>query len=293
MSTKGNESKKTRCFLLTIFSRQLKEFTEFIQTLPIKRATYQLEACPTTQKEHIQAFIEFEEGISYNKLKKYPILQGAHIEGARCPKHAQAYCSKEDTRIEGPFQVGPAYLIRKPTLKVIREYILNGNLEKIKEEFFGVYLRCRRAIIEEISLHRKVETTQTTRGIWISGDPGVGKTFTVRSMDEPIYTKSPNKWWDAYNGELIILADDWDEEQARWASHYLKIWTDKYPFIAECKGGSVRPSYHWFIITSNLKLHEFRSDYPNIKYGATKRRFLEIACNTPEGKPLFIDMFNL
>jgi len=293
MSTPTNPHKKTKCFLLTIFSKNLREFTNFIQSLKLKRATYQLEACPTTQKEHIQAFLEFEDAISYATLKKYPMLKEAHIEGAKCPKHAQSYCSKEDTRIEGPFQLGPAYLIKKPTLKVIREHVLNGDLEKIKTEFYGVFLRCRRAIIEEISLHRKVETTQTTRGIWISGDPGVGKTFTVRSMDEPVYTKPPNKWWDAYNGEHIVLADDWDEEQARWASHYLKIWTDKYPFIAECKGGSIRPSYRWFIVTSNLKLHEFCRDYPKIKHDAIKRRFIEIDFNTIEGKQLFVDMFNL
>lgn len=293
MSATTNKSKKTKCFLLTIFSSNLEGFHEFVQTLPLKRATYQLEACSTTQKEHIQAFLEFEEGISYNRLKLCPFLQGAHIEGARCPKHAQNYCSKEETRIEGPFQIGPAYLIKKPTLKVIREYILNGDVEKIKSDFFGIYLRSRRAILEEISLHSKVTTTTTTRGIWISGNPGIGKTFTVRRMDKPIYSKPPNKWWDAYNGESIVLADDWDEDQSKWASHYLKIWTDKYPFVAETKGGSIRPSYEWFIITSNLKLIEFCRDYSNVKTDAIKRRFLEIDFNTLEGKQLFVDMFNL
>lgn len=293
MSSSGNQSKKTKCFLLTIFTSNLEGFHEFVTTLPLKRATYQLEACTTSGKQHIQAFLEFETGISYNKLKLCPFLQGAHIEGARCPKHAQAYCSKEETRVEGPFQLGPAYLIKKPSLKVIRELIIKGDIESIKNDFYGIYLRCRRTILEELSLHTKVPTTATTRGIWISGAPGIGKTFTVRRMEQPIYTKPPNKWWDAYNGETIILADDWDEDQSKWASHYLKIWTDRYPFIAECKGGSVRPSYEWFIVTSNLKLSEFCRDYTKVKHDAIQRRFTEINFDTTEGKQLFIDMFNL
>lgn len=293
MSTKGNQSKKTKCFLLTVFNADLEEFHEWIKTLPIIRATYQLELCPSTTRQHIQAFIEFLEGISYNKLKLCPILKDAHIEGARCPKFAQNYCSKEDSRVEGPFQCGPPYIIKKPTLKVIRDLVIKGDIETIKRDYFGIYIRSRRAILDEISLLQPQETTTNTRGIWIHGNPGVGKTFTVRSMEQGVYTKPPNKWWDSYNNEKIVLADDWDEEQGKWCSHYLKIWTDKYPFIAEIKGGAVRPVYDWFIVTSNLSLDEFCREYTNIKTDAVKRRFKQFDFNTDEGKQHFIDMFNL
>lgn len=293
MSSRGNQYKKTKCFILTVFKVELEDFHDWINTLDLIRATYQLELCKTTNKQHIQAFLEFNEGISYNKLKLCPILKDTHIEGARCPKFAQSYCSKEDSRLEGPFQTGPPYIIKKPTLKVIRELVIKGDLDTIKQEYFGIYLRSRRAILDEISLHQPTETTATTRGIWISGNPGIGKTFIVRSMDQRIYTKPPNKWWDSYNNERIVLADDWDDDQSKWCAHYLKIWTDKYPFIAEFKGGAIRPCYDWFIVTSNLNLHEFCREYPYIKAEAIRRRFQQFDFNTPEGKQHFVDMFNL
>lgn len=292
-SPRGKEYQKNKSFLLTIFNVELQQFHEFVNGLNLLRATYQLELCPTTNKQHIQAFLEFEIPISYKMLKAFPILSNSHLEGARCPKFAQAYCSKDDTRLEGPFQLGPAYILKKPTLKVIRELVIKGDLETIKKDYFGVFLRCRRAILDEISLHQPQETTTDTRGIWICGNPGVGKTFTVRSMEQGVYTKPPNKWWDSYNGEKIVLADDWDEDQSKWCAHYLKIWTDKYPFIAEIKGGAIRPLYDWFIVTSNLSIDEFCREYTNIKTDAIKRRFKQFDFNTTEGKQHFIDMFNL
>lgn len=39
-------------------------------------------------------------------------------------------------------------------------------------------------------------------------------------------------------------------------SHYLKIWTDKWPFPAECKGSVVRPEFDYFVVTSNYSIEE-------------------------------------
>jgi len=47
-----------------------------------------------------------------------------------------------------------------------------------------------------------------------------------------------NKWWDGYSGQRVVLLEDFRHADL---ADYLKIWTDRYPFTAEIKGGTVRP----------------------------------------------------
>lgn len=268
-----NDRRKTKSFLLTIFNTTNDIFSTWAHAAPLTRATWQLELCPTTNKVHIQAFLEFKKGISLNDLRRVPVLLGAHIEVVKSPKYAQQYCSKEETRVDGPYQIGHPFIILKPKLAVIKDLIKKGDLDTIRESYFGIYLRSRRAILDEIAVCRKVEDKPEVRGIWISGSTGVGKTYTVRDLPGTIYIKPPNKWWDGYTNETVVLADDWDNHQSSWCSHYLKIWSDRYTFIAETKGGVIRPNYEYFIITSNLTIEEFTETYISVTRAAIRRRF--------------------
>lgn len=53
----------------------------------------------------------------------------------------------------------------------------------------------------------------------------------------------------------MVLLDDLDVGE-RWMVHYLKIWSDKYSFNGEVKGGTVPLSYSLFIVTSNYSIEE-------------------------------------
>jgi len=44
--------------------------------------------------------------------------------------------------------------------------------------------------------------------------------------------------------------DDIDPTVAGYLKSHIKIWTDRYSFIGESKGGAVYPKYTTFIITS-------------------------------------------
>lgn len=99
-----------------------------------------------------------------------------------------------------------------------------------------------------------------TCGVWIWGAPGTGKTqyalsnFTV-SWNE-VYLKLANKWWDHYQGQRVVLLDDLDPNSGKYLVHHLKQWMDRYPFMAEYKGGSrvIRPCT--FIVTSNYSIED-------------------------------------
>lgn len=277
-----NANRKNKAYLLTIFDTTLEIFSTWVQGAQPHRATYQSEMCPSTGKIHIQAFVEFPERISLNQLKKIPVLATAHIEAAKYPRSAQEYCKKEETRVDGPYQLGPEYLITKPKLNVIRDLIKKADIDTIKENHFGIYIRSRRAILDEIALNQPFTTKEGVRGIWIHGYTGVGKTYTVRTINQPMYIKPPNKWWDGYTNEQLVLADDWDHTQSTWVSHYLKIWGDRYSFSAETKGGTIRPNYNYFIITSNFTIDEFTTGYNQCTTNAIKRRFKEFNFNNKQ-----------
>lgn len=92
-------------------------------------------------------------------------------------------------------------------------------------------------------------------GEWYTGPTGAGKTYHALQKygRDKCYMKDPsNKWWDGYNPhqhEYVIL-DDFDKGHAG-NGYYLKIWGDKYPFIAEIKGSAMMIRPKKIIVTSN------------------------------------------
>lgn len=91
---------------------------------------------------------------------------------------------------------------------------------------------------------------------WIVGDTGIGKSRYVReTYGDKVYAKQMNKWWDGYAGEEVVLIDDFDLA-GQCLGHYLKIWADCYSFLAEVKGGTIRPVINTFIVTSQYTIDE-------------------------------------
>lgn len=53
---------------------------------------------------------------------------------------------------------------------------------------------------------------------WYWGIPESGKTSKAASENPLAYWKNPNKWWDGYNNEEVVIIDDWSP------NHEYLIW---------------------------------------------------------------------
>lgn len=126
------------------------------------------------------------------------------------------------------------------------------------------------------------------KNYWIWGEPGIGKSKWAAGL-MPVqhqYKKAVNKWWDGYNLCIhkIVMLEDFPMNGQMFAQH-LKIWSDRYFFMAECKGSSmvVEPGRFFLIITSNFPIEACFENPEDVR--AIQRRFTEMEM-TEENKAM-------
>ena len=202
---------------------------------------------------HLQGYVEFKKRLRLQQVKK--LLPRAHLETRRgTALQAADYCKKEGNFHEdGKLSLTPGES-EKERWEHYRQLAKKGDFDEIPAH---IYIRYRRALIEERQSEvYAVDELTDTCGVWIWGQPGTGKSRYARDTYKELYLKMQNKWWNGYEGQDTVLIEDWDPE-TRGLNQYLKLWTDRYPFPAETKGGvlpSIRPKQ--VVITSNYPLDQ-------------------------------------
>lgn len=204
---------------------------------------------------HLQGYICFANACSLKALKKK--IPRAHLEPAKGDAASNiAYCSKEGTvteRGERPQQG------KRVDLDDLKKKIVAGMpVDDIVLDNPMAYHQYGRTLhkIEDITFRRKFRT-EMTKGIWIVGGTGVGKSHSAYAGFNPsthYNWKMDHGWQDGYTGQGTVIINDF---RGGIAYHDLLQMVDKWPYEVPRRGREPAPFLaHTVIITSSLRPEE-------------------------------------
>lgn len=223
----------------------------------IKYGIGQIEECPTTGRRHLQFYVQLHRSQRLTWLKA-KIDSEAHWEPARGSfEENKKYCTKEESRIEGPWEVGiPARQGKQTGLDEATELVVSGTpLSEVAKLFPVVWVRHGRGLADL----RKTLCLETDRRefgpdgpeLWVLWGPaGSGKSRWVKEHWPDAFWKAPySTWWDGYGTHETVVLDDFKDDGMRLTDFQRLI--DWYPLWVEVKGGSLPMLAKRYVITSN------------------------------------------
>jgi len=224
---------------------------------------------------HLQGYASMRKMYRFKGIKGL-VGDRAHIEEAKGDEEQNFnYCSKEQDFIEIGQRQKPG---KRNDLVAIAEMVKEGaTMQQVADVAPDTYIRNYRGIAAYAALQTQHYEHDTTRGLWLYGAPGVGKSHHARNFSDAqgdVYIKGQNKWFDGYAGEDVLLLDDLDTPVL---GHYLKIWADKWACTGEIKGGTVKLQHKYIVVTSNYTPATLWPDDEQMQQ-AVQRRFKMVHC---------------
>nr|WAE42761.1 MAG: replication associated protein [Cressdnaviricota sp.] len=257
---------KSRRYCFTINNYLLPENYEFKHNKP-RFCIWQHEV-GEEGTEHTQGYVEFDEPYRWTSIKnKWDGFRGAHFEACRGSQEQNIdYCSKEDTRIAGPFRYGTpgeGQGTRSDLTALVESARKHKELREVALEHPEIFIRNHGGITKFHNHVHNKPRKELTLGCLIYGPPGSGKTTYAYDMPEDKYWKysSMDKWWDGYNGEELCILDEF---KGHLQPTLLNSLMDKTPFRFQNKGGALYFNSKKVIIISNFQPIEWWG--PDVKW---------------------------
>lgn len=208
---------------------------------------------------HLQGYIYFHNATAFTTFKK--LLPRAHIEPSRGTSGENIkYCSKDGDFYEH----GDRPISQKRKGELGLEYweeqlslAKKGRVQDCDPKLQITHFNALNAISARYA--PLPPDNDLIANDWYYGPTGTGKSLKARTDNPVLYLKMCNKWWDGYQGEEVVLIEDFDKNH-HVLGHHLKIWADRYAFAAEVKGSKVNLRPRKIIVTSNWHPREI---WPN------------------------------
>lgn len=236
----------------------------------ISYARWQREKCPTTNREHFQFFVHFSRK---KRLLGVRSILGmtVHVEPSNDPVAAIAYCCKEETRIDGPWEVGMnPHAVKESVMASLKRQRVVELLEAQPTLWRSVKALME---IKNMLLGPRVRGPELV--ILLTGKTGTGKTKIAQRIAEFVgntYYKNNTNWWNGYEQQELIV---WDEFRGYDLAEMLSV-INYIPHQVQTKGGAVHLNSKAMIFTSNLNLNQMYGMQDELSINAIKRRIIEI-----------------
>ena len=249
---KGQNS-RTWCF--TNFNLEF-DYQAYLDSTTAEYVAYGLETCPTTQRQHHQGYVYFTEkrGSIKNIAKE---LGGCHVEPCKGSlQQNEDYCSKQGDLVE--FGAKPQQGKRTDVataIQAIQEGVMTA--DEMAVEHPTLYQQYGRTLskAEDVILRKRFRT-EMTKGIWIHGPTGSGKSHEAFQgfTPETHYVWKLNEksgWQDGYSGQETVIINDFRGEIPY--NEMLQL-VDKWPHSVPRRGREPAPFLaKTVIVTSSLE----------------------------------------
>lgn len=210
---------------------------------------------------HFQGYIKFERPRRFRWVQE-TLGRACHVEVARgsdddCIK----YCTKEDTRVSGPFWHPDQAAVRshrqgsRTDLASLCDMLKEGkSYGEICAEDPAAYARNARYLREVALVMDAKQPRPFVRSLTLHGPAGIGKsTWAYTHLAQPVYcptiTENGTVWFDGYDGEPVLLLDDYRGQLDYTLFNRL---LDRWYYRAPIKGGFVVAKWTYVLILTNV-----------------------------------------
>lgn len=203
---------------------------------------------------HYQGYFEF---LAAKTLGQVRSMQAAHwVQRFGTQAQARDYCSKDDTRLEGPFRFGKwGQVGARNDFQAALDLVKSGaNNEQLAQEVPGMFVRYHRGFEAlRLNLPQPAAEEHPRDCILYLGPTHTGKSYRLRQecpSGPDWFWVRPGKWFDGYQGQKGLVFDEIRDSWFPWED--LLVYLDGSPLRRETKGGTVMCRAHKFRMSSNV-----------------------------------------
>lgn len=200
---------------------------------------------------HLQGSVTFRKAMRRAAVAK--LIPRAYLAIAKNVHRAREYCRKEDPE---PFEADNRRQGHRSELSEVVDTLREHGLHQVVRDHPETFIKFHGGITRlSTHLQRPRDPSKPPEVVWLYGSTGVGKSRYVHSLETELWVSmGTHRWWEGYQQQAAMLIDDMRCNYAPF-NELLKI-LDRYPYRAECKGGSIHVNSDRIYITSQFPPHK-------------------------------------